>query len=39
VRPREMIMMVNCASTRHTNDVDISSRQPKFSHAVEGVIE
>ena len=34
VRPREIIMMVNCPSTRHTNDVDISSRQPHFSHTV-----
>jgi hypothetical protein len=34
-----MIMMVNCASTRHTNDVDISSRQPHFSHTVEGATE
>src|SRR6266513_5747178 len=28
VRPSEIITMVNCPSTRHTNDGDLSSRQP-----------
>src|SRR6185436_7983236 len=34
VRPSKIIIMVNRFSTRHTNDVDISSRQPHFTHRV-----
>ena len=39
VRPREIITLVNCPFTRHTDDADFSSRQPRFFALLEGATE